>query len=458
MDDAYSVSSYCRARCYIDRELVSLTKRPANPEGKRQAALDFYASLGNPQRCAPAIQVAGTSGKGSICYYLARILWASGFRTGLHVSPYLQVATEKTWTDGRYAGGEAFWEVTKALQPVLEPLRWRPGFPASVHGLASLGVSLELLRREEPDWLVMETGLGGRYDLVQGLRREVSVITDIGLDHQESLGSTLESIAWHKAGIMEGAKVALAVYDPRTWPIFQKEARRTGCQLVAVNPGEGVESRPASTVFTRPHLGKVEIPGLPGKYEERNMSVALWVADTLVHRGVAITPQGCLQALANVRFPGRLERMPGSVPVVLDGAHNPQKMSALGASLPPDLRNAPVLLMGVSGHRDPVELVKALGVRPGAVVCLPPRLYGKWTPEAEEMVALLKGTSGSLYAATCPAQAMALSLDLARRHGAGVLVTGSLYTVGEIRHLWYPWQQVLRSRCSWCKDLPEQRK
>jgi len=428
-----------------------LVPRRRDPLGKVLAVHAFNASLGDPQRSFRSVQVAGTSGKGSTAYYLARLLQSHGFKTGLHVSPYLQVATEKTWIDGRYVDGQAFYEATERLRPVSEAYRRDEGCPASVHGMTSLGVTYELFRSQEVQWGVMETGLGGRFDLVQGLDRRLSVITDIGFDHMETLGHTLPEIAWHKAGIMAGSPVCVAVYRPEVWDVYEKEAKRQKCRLVKLDVGESgsefAAGRELGVLGLEEETGGVARKG----FVARNMEVALRAMRVLCEaEGFQMEPDACREALLGARFPGRMERVQDDgVEVVFDAAHNEQKMRGLRSALGEERSKEWVMLLGATGSRDVLDMLGHLGMMPSAAVVSRPHLYAKRTSEPKEVAMALRGTVSRVEALDEPAEAMSAAVEMARRLGIGrVLVTGSLYLVGQARSHYYPWQDVLLQRTS----------
>jgi len=339
--DQGDLSLYLEARNYIDLEVVRLEPRLSDPDGKVATVRAFNQDLGNPQTSFRSVQVAGTSGKGSTSTWLARILHACGVSTGLHVSPYLQAATEKTWIDGRYAAPRPWHEAYLRVRPVSESYRLRADCRASVHGMTSLAVTYECFRHAGIGWAVMETGVGGRYDLIQGLDRRLAVITDIGLDHLKTLGEDLQTIAWHKAGIMEGAPRALATYDPQVWPVFEEQAARCGCRLEPLRPEEvaSLHDGPEGPVvrLKLPSLGNVEIPWPfdGGGFRLRNFAVAACAADMLSDEGVRLTPEALAASMTAGPVPGRMETVQTQPRVILDAAHNPQKMQALMRSLFP---------------------------------------------------------------------------------------------------------------------------
>jgi dihydrofolate synthase / folylpolyglutamate synthase len=449
------VRDYLIARNYIDVELVRLIPRQRDPAGKVATARKFNDMLGNPQAAYPSVQVAGTSGKGSVCLALSQILVAAGQRTGLHVSPYLQVATEKTWVDGNYVSGSEFRAACEVVRPAAEHYRYRDDCPTSVHGMASLALSYEAFRRRQIDWCVMETGVGGRFDLVQGLNRQLAVITDIGLDHVKALGDTRAEIAWHKAGIMAGCDVALAVYDPELWPIFSAEAARHGCRLARVVPEACSKVHQTSAgpmlVMNLARLGEIEIPWpyRPDGFQRRNAVVAACAADLMLGQGVPIDGESVRKGLLSRPMPGRLERMPAGPEVLLDGAHNGQKMAALLRSLPPP-KGVRHLVIGATGERHFSAVLGAFEERPASVMVTRPLLFGKSVADPAEMVGQATRLGSALATDNSPTRAMRRVLEMANPEDQ-ILVTGSLYLVGQIRNIWYPWEDVLRQQTSWPK-------
>jgi dihydrofolate synthase/folylpolyglutamate synthase len=535
------VTAYLEARNAIDVELVSRRPRRRDDPGKVRAVREFNERLGNPQAACPAIQVAGTSGKGSVALHIARILLAAGYRTGLHVSPYLQVATEKSWVDGQYAAPTDFHRAYLAVQPVAKEFQVRPDCPASVHGMASLGVTWQVFRQQRLDWAVVETGVGGRFDLVQGLDRRLAVITDIGIDHVRHLGSTLEEIAWHKAGIMEGCEMAVAVRAPATWEILRHEAKRYRCRLLPVD----AESEAPGTALADPLWPAPLPPGggagggashTTSAFPHRNVAVAVAAATALRQMGLRIDDSHLASALAQPPMPGRLEVVQEAPLVLLDGAHNGQKITGLVHALgtasgldmlavtgdheckrqsakckvqdgqaswasatirlrtrlrrdfgdhPPsheasaglrrpsafagrfggtsspiaydrrstrscmDLRLGPagrtILVVAITGERHAGELAALAALRPAAVVATQPLLYEKPAMAPAELARRLSGLAPVVVARPTPHAAVTTALDMAGKEDR-VLVTGSLYLVGQARNLWYPWQSVLLQR------------
>ncbi|MBN1946066.1 MAG: hypothetical protein JW797_10340 [Bradymonadales bacterium] len=436
------LEAYQQVRQYIDVEIVRLTPRGAPSAEKVKAARTFNRELGDPQSRFPSIQVAGTSGKGSTAQFLANILTAAGYRTGLHVSPYLQAMTEKTWISGMLVDPPHLLDACRQVRPVAERYRPLSDWPASVHGLASLALSYIEFARQEVEVAVIESSVGGRFDLVQGLSKELCIITDIGFDHTHLLGHSIDEIAWHKAGIME-QNVPCVALRSGGFPIIEQESRRVACPLIALDPPGLAEQREEGRMLLDlPRLGKLCVPtdGWPG-YQKRNALVAAVAADELAARGWRIAPQEVETGLAGRWLPGRMERMPEPGLVILDGAHNAQKIGALWESLPP-LPGPLILLLGLTGEREPSSILAEIRRPPDLVVSTRPVLYGKEVvdPARLEREARLRG----LATVTEPDTKKALDLALHHLAGDGLLVvTGSIYLLGEVRSRWYPTSQIL---------------
>ncbi len=451
-----TVERYLEAQRYIDIDVVRLEPRDRTRDGKLDTVRRFNAALDNPQAAFDSIQVAGTSGKGSVCTFLACALDEAGIRTGLHVSPYLQVITEKTWCEGRYCSGGEFADAVDRVRPVAEEFRAWDGCPASVHGMASLAASYEVFRARRLDTVVMETGVGGRFDLVQGLRKRLTVITDLGLDHTGTLGETLEEIAWHKAGIMESGVPCVAVEGPG-YPVLEREARERGVTLYPVQPGMILArvAPPApeggrEVILRLPYLGEVPVR-LPGAaaFQTRNAAVAAAALDRLAAGGAAIGPAHIAAGFARARYPGRFEQVQDHPRVILDGAHNPQKMEGLLESVLGLERRGPlVILAAFSGARAPGPLLATLAGPATSLVTTRLDLYGKATVPAEDIAqaAQIAGLPAQIEADPMDALDAAMA---AAGHNGTVLVTGSLYLVGRVRNRWHPWLKVLLQGTSW---------
>ncbi|MFM8525978.1 MAG: bifunctional folylpolyglutamate synthase/dihydrofolate synthase [Cyanobacteriota bacterium] len=288
--------------------------------GRLEQAL---AELGHPEASFPAVQVAGTNGKGSICTLVASALTSAGLRTGLYTSPHLLSWSERLRINGAAIADTQLRHLLERLQPCgqrhqLTPFEWITA-AAFVH-FAAAGVDLA----------VLEVGLGGRLDATTvHPQRPVIGFASIGLDHREVLGPDLASIAVEKAGVLSPGAVAVSgPQSPEVEGVLTAAARRVGAELRWVDPArlELDGSLAADGLIWR--------PALAGAVQRTNSAVALGLLRALQERGWAIADQAIAVGFAQAHWPGRLQtaRWAGS-PVLLDGAHNPPAAIALRAEL-----------------------------------------------------------------------------------------------------------------------------
>ncbi|MBN1774125.1 MAG: hypothetical protein JXB32_22895 [Deltaproteobacteria bacterium] len=410
--------AYRRANAVLDGELLRRPDEVTCAKSRRERRVDahrvageLYAALGNPQRAWPAIHVAGTSGKGSVAWAVAHLLRAAGLRVGLHVSPYLQVATEKVWIDGRYIDGHGFARIVDRVAPFVRRLA-TPDCPASIHGIASAAVAFEAFRRAGVEVAVVEASCGGRYDVTAHLDTRVAVVTSVGDDHRDVLGPTLRDVARHKAGILRRGAAAVSGATGVGREVLRAEARALGVGLLEV-PARG---RPVGALNRALAEATVQAFGVEPPV------------------GAVVPP-----------FPGRLETIAEAPRVVLDIAHNPEKARGLVRSLGAD--EGAVLVLGALRGKNLPAMLRTLAGRCRRVVFTTPAVTGKSPVPAEELRGRFGGWFEEARAVPEPCRALEAGLRLAGRRGT-VLVTGSAYLVGALRGRWIPDRAVLLGRSS----------
>lgn len=392
----------------------------------------ILAALGSPQDAYATIHVTGTSGKGSTAAVIAAMLTAAGYRTGLRTSPYLQVATEKLQISHRLINGDAFASGVDAVFSAAERL----GLAPLVYTEAWAALSYLWFAQRRVDIAVIEVGAGGRFDTTNVITPEVSVITSVGLDHVVSLGPTLADIAWHKAGIIKrGRPVVIGELRPEALTVVEHEAQLLGAPIIRTGA-------PALELAT----------GMRGAFQSVNAAIALGVMAALRASGRVIPEAAEQSGLAAARLPGRLERMPGDGPGVwLDGAHNADKMQALVSSLGLLLRPKPVMVVGALGTKDIAAMAGAIATAASAVVCTEPHVLGKQASPAGEVAGALRaaGFTGPIMCEPDPLRALAMAEENGQAQNEPVVVTGSLYLIGEVRRRWFPDAAIVTQRTPW---------
>ena len=385
----------------------------------------FLDSLGNPQDGLRCVHVGGTSGKGSVAAKLAAGLSASGLRTGLHCTPYLQTALEKFVCDGQLARPSELVDLVDWIRPYVDRFAATDPDGQPTYGMVWVALTLEYFARARVDIAVMEVGAGGRFDLSNVVQPDLAIITSVGRDHLKSLGGTLESVAWHKAGIFKPGAIAMCgPLPPEAQPPVRQAAAAIGQPLHEV-PLDGADFR------------------------SRNTRLAEAALEVLGASGSTLSPE-VRQAVARGRLAGRFERMPGRPAVYLDGAHNGDKARALGQVMAgAGLPRPRVGLIGMVGYRAASEVLPRLLPQLDVWVATEPQVYRKPAlPIAQLADAGDMCGQAPIAQASDPHDALQAALALAGNHGS-VVAGGSVYLAGNLRAAWYPTQSVVRERTMW---------
>lgn len=387
----------------------------AGPEGFAR----LLARLGNPQENFKIVHVAGTNGKGSVSTLVAQTLACAGYETGLFVSPHLVSPTERIQINGRPIAKPSFSQaVVDVFQEEEDELNFFEILTAA---------ALVYFARKKVEWAVLETGLGGRKDPTNACTAALSIITSIGLDHTQYLGSSLAQIAREKAGIIKpGVPVISGTSNPSVREIIAKTAKAKNAPLTFVGLGEpfwesSLDFQTGCTLLRAPDGTEWPLHALGGR-QTLNACVAYQAAKTL---GVPV--RALKKAFEQVELPGRFEIFKQEKnTLILDGAHNPQAIELLMDfwRKTPFAENA-VLLCGFMQDKDYKKMLSVL--RPyfkAVIVTVPPSPRG--AGEEDIRGALAKNARVVFE----PDWKKAFALAEAQ---GTVLCTGSFYLAGAVR-------------------------
>lgn len=272
------------------------------------------------------IIVGGTNGKGSTCAMLESILGIAGYRTGLYTSPHLLHYNERVRIDREPVDDESLCAAFQAVEVA------RADIPLTYFEFGTLAAVLLFFQRKV-DVAILEVGLGGRLDAVNAFDADCAVVTSIGLDHTEYLGSTLDAIGTEKAGIYRSAKPALFGDDNVPVTIVQR-ARQIGADFQRLGAEFNFSRQDTQWQFhgRRGNHHGLPYPALRGGYQLKNASTALAALDELKDK-LPVTLQDIKRGLLEIDLPGRFQVLPGQPTVILDVAHNPAAVTVLAQQL-----------------------------------------------------------------------------------------------------------------------------
>lgn len=297
---------------------------------------ELVRRLGSPDKQLRFVHIAGTNGKGSTCALTAAALTAAGYKTGLFISPYVLEFRERFMIDGEMIPKQILADITEEVWTVSEQMK-SEGLIITEFEFV-FAVALVWYAREKCDIVVLETGLGGRFDATNIIEKPlVTAITSISLDHTRVLGDTVEKIALEKCGIIkkDGITVAYGCQPDGVSEVIRQSARAADNQLIIANAADAsvISSDINGSVFEIPNDGITISIRLIGEHQVKNAMTAYCIIRALCSRGVEISNDAICKGFASVSFPARLELLSRKPLILLDGAHNPGGAEALAAAI-----------------------------------------------------------------------------------------------------------------------------
>jgi len=386
--------------------------------------------LGDPQTAYPVIHLTGTNGKGSTARMLEAILRGHGLSVGLYTSPHLVALNERIVWDGRPIPDEDLAEVLGELASIESLVEGEPTWFELVTAAA-----FAWFAQQAVDVAVVEVGLLGRYDATNVADGVVAVVTNVGRDHTDGAEGWRAAIAGEKAGIVKpGSTLVLGETDPELRPLFESEGPERiwlrERDFATENGRVAVGGRVLDVRTPGGRLDEVYLP-VHGAHQGENLALAITAAEAFFDRPLDGEVVG--EALADLKIPGRFEIMGREPLVVLDGAHNPDGMTALTSTLHDDFADVPttVVVLGLLTGRDPDAMVEALELTAyDVVLCTTPP-----TPRALPAVEVAEAVArAGLEVEVVPdvVEALARARAIATADDR-IVVTGSLYVVGAAR-------------------------
>jgi dihydrofolate synthase/folylpolyglutamate synthase len=424
------------------------------PENRLVPSLDRIRALmdllGDPQRNYPVIHITGTNGKTSTARMVEAVLRQFGLRTGRYTSPHVESVTERISVDGEPLSPERFVAAYEEVRPYLMMVDRGGSIPLSYFETLT-GMAYAAFADAPVDVAVVEVGMGGTWDATNVADGKVAVVTPVALDHVEYLGETVEQVAAEKAGIIKPGSLAVLAQQPlqaaevllRRVAEVEATVAREGLEFGVLNRTQAVGGQLLTLRGLRGVYDEVFL-ALLGAYQAHNAACALAAAEAFLGGGGEALDVDLVRAgFAGVTSPGRLEVVRRSPPIILDAAHNPAGARAAAAAVTESFALTRLVgVVGVLADKDAPGILEAFEPVLDEVVvtqsssprALPADELARTAVEVfgRDRVEVVPRLDDALDAAVRLAEAEG---DLA---GSGVLVTGSIVTVGDARRLLTP--------------------
>ncbi len=397
--------------------------------------------LGNPHNSFKSIHVGGTSGKGSTSMLIASILTAQGYKTGLHLSPHLQIINERYQINCQPVATTKLAEIFERVKPAIAKVARDNPFGKPSYFEAQVALAFCLFEAQQVDVAIIEVGLGGRLDATNLLSSQVSVLTSVGLDHTEILGDTIEEISQDKAGIIKDSQKVVCGFSQETtqeivkqrcqeknsslWQLGKDFTFNFNCGLLTVSLPDKVYDN-----LSLKMLGEFQVSNAACAVAAAYLFSQGKVSDIAVKKGLAIAS-----------IPGRMEILQTQPLVILDGAHNPDKMASASRAINNLFGDKEkIVVLALKEGKVAKDILPYLLVNTKSIIVTAFRIKGLWEPfSPEELAEIIKSINPNLPSSIIhnPIDAVKYAMSSAKLNDL-VWITGSLYLAGDIREYWHP--------------------
>ncbi len=395
--------------------------------------------LGNPEKDIRAIHVAGTNGKGSTSSIIAEALMKKGLTVGLYTSPYIEYFNERIQIDRQNISDEDLAFHTERVEKVIEECV-AEGMEHPTEFEVITTIMFLYFQAEDPDYCIIEVGLGGDRDSTNVVDPVISVITSISYDHMNVLGNSLTEIARAKAGIIKTAPTVSYPQLPEADAVIRNRAKETGSELTFMDRDNVTFisfDEAAGTQRVRYRTAHWDFEAdlrLLGLHQLMNSLLAVTVLDRLnAMRGLGLTEEIVAEAMSTVHWMGRLEILKKDPLVIIDGAHNVDGITYLKRSLDfyyPDREY--VLVLGVLADKDTHQMADIIARDAGSVICVTP--HSDRASLAKDLFEYIESFND--HVTWEEDYEKALDDALAKTGDDGyVILSGSLYMVGDMRRI-----------------------
>lgn len=389
---------------------------------------ELLRRMGNPEKDLKFIHIAGTNGKGSTAAMSANILRKAGYTVGLYTSPYIFKFHERMQVNGQCISDEELVEITEQIKPLTDTMESQP----SEFELVTC-IAFEYFKRHHCDIVSLEVGLGGELDSTNVIPpAEVSVITNIGLDHTELLGDTLEKIAETKSKIIKPGTQAVTYREPASVEaVFEARCKEVGADWTKADFDSLhlVRASLEGQVFDWGPYKELHLP-LLGQHQLKNAATVLTIMQVMQKKGWKISEQNIRDGIATVSWPGRFELVAKDPLFIVDGGHNPQCIEALVNNVRDYLGGRKlVILTGVLADKDYHQMYADMSQFASQFVTVTP--CNPRALKAQELKEYLSRYGKPITACDTVEEGVKLAKELAGKDGV-VLAYGSLYMVGDI--------------------------
>jgi dihydrofolate synthase / folylpolyglutamate synthase len=391
--------------------------------------------LGHPEKKIKTIHVAGTNGKGSVCRYITSVLLCAGYNVGLYVSPHLETILERFSINNVMITKGEFTQIASDVRHVVDSLHEKDIVPTYFE--ITTAMMFLWFAKRNVDYAVIEVGLGGRYDATNIITPLVSIITTISQDHTKILGDTVEKIAYEKAGIIKPNIPVVTGADKQALQVIQQEAEKKQSEIYTISPSDVTivsSDEQGQTISYKGilHDQTVETQNL-GSYQRENVAIALLALDVLQTQGLFLPEDAVNEGIKEMKHPGRMEVINEDPLIILDGAHNPSAMHMLKRTMKELFEQRRIIVVfGVMADKAVEEIIEQILCFADHIIVTHPDMSRAMSPEDIQKIIASLSKDAKITMTQTVTEGLDKAIAIAKTTDI-ILVTGSLFTVGEAR-------------------------
>ncbi len=442
------ITDFESAKNFLFNRLTASKEKLFKGENGLKRSINWLTHLKNPQESYPSIHIAGTSGKGSTSYMVSSILSALGQKVGTITSPHVYDVRERLLINLQYISEEEFTHQTQELIKPIAKLE-QSEFGRPTYFEVMIGMAHKCFAEHNINYAVIETGIGGKFDSTNTIKHsdKLAVITRLGLDHTEILGNTPEEITWQKAGIIpeNGHVIALLPNEPKAKNVIEQEAKLKNSSLTFVNPSQlisnlhqEIDGLKFDYISTNLTIKNLTLPIL-GPYQAENACVAIATAEYLAKRdSLNINSTIIKNGFTKLNIPARAEITDfNGTPIVIDSAHNPQKLQAFFAMIESlKLPVKPLIIFSSKQAKDweaslPILISNADEIFVASFFNAQPGHLQKYSADPKKITKAIKKLGGCAKSFNSPTEALTTALSTVKKDQP-IIITGSMYMLGEL--------------------------
>lgn len=421
-------------------------KYRTNPIFYIQRIKYFLNLINNPQNDFKFIHVTGTSGKGSTCEFIHSILTEAKIKTGLFTSPHIVTTTERIKTANKYIAPKQFVDLLNYLKPYIQKAK------NSTYGVPSyfeiiLALSFLHFQKQKCKYVILEVGCGGQYDATNVIKKsEISIITNINLDHTQVLGNTLEAIAKDKSEIIKSNICFLTTENRlKILKIFKSKCKASHTKFFNIPNIEKMKYTQSGTYFKLKNDKQNYFISLLGKYQIYNANLAITTAKQL-----KIPTKHILNGLRKTKLPCRFEIISKNPLTILDGAHNEFKIKSVIDNLSHIKYNKIILVIGIKESKNSKKILNKITPYANQIFITSIYAQGQEKKHLQKLkkITFVANSKVKIKILQNPLVALEQALKKIKKNDL-LLITGSFYLTGELRKKWYSENYVLKN----CKSM-----